>query len=282
MLKLKKEMKLIKNIVFKNILMFSVLSLFLACEENSGPEDITWQLVWEDNFDGAQGQLPDARKWIFDVGGDGWGNNQLEHNTDRAENVQLDGNGNLAIISRKENYAGNAFTSGRIKTKGNFEQAYGRFEGRIKLPYGPGLWPAFWMLGADIDEVPWPQCGEIDIMEYRGQEPTIAHGSIHGPGYSGRFAITKSFHIQNSRFDTDFHLFAIEWGENYIDYFVDDNYYLRITPDDLEGDEWVYDDPFFILLNVAVGGDYVGFPTDETIFPQTMLVDYVKVYRAAN
>ncbi len=244
-----------------------------------------WQLVWEDNFDGPAGQSPDAAKWTYDIGvgpgNDGWGNAELQYYTERPENVSLDGDGNLAITSRRESYAGRPFTSARIKTQGIFEQAYGRFEARIKMPWGPGIWPAFWLLGANIDEVPWPQCGEIDIMEYRGQEPNLIHGSVHGPGYSGGAAVTKSFGFTNDRFDVDFHLFAIEWGPGYIDYFVDDTLYQRITPDDVSG-EWVYDHPFFIILNVAVGGNYVGFPTDQTNFPQTMLVDWVRVFRETN
>jgi beta-glucanase (GH16 family) len=241
-----------------------------------------YQLVWADEFNGAAGQTPDAAKWAYDIGigpgNDGWGNQELQYYTDRPENIALDGAGNLAITARRESYAGRAFTSARINTKGIFSQGYGRFEARIQMPWGPGLWPAFWMLGANIDEVAWPQCGEIDIMEYRGQEPNLIHGSVHGPGYSGGAAITKSFGFADNRFDVDFHVFAVEWGEDYIDYFVDETLYQRLRPDDLPG-EWVFDQPFFLILNVAVGGNYVGFPTPQTPFPQTMLVDYVKVYQ---
>ncbi|WP_235298676.1 glycoside hydrolase family 16 protein [Portibacter marinus] len=263
----------------KYLLAFLMITLLaLSCSDDNGIKNTTWQLVWEDNFDGEQGQLPNPENWTYDVGTD-WGNAQLEYDTDRADNVQLDGQGNLAIIARRENFAGSSFTSGRIKTQGLFDQAYGRFEARILMPYGPGIWPAFWLLGSDIDEVNWPQCGEIDIMEYRGQEPNIIHGSVHGPGYSGGNAITKSYGLQKARFDTDFYIYAIEWGGDYIDFFVNDDLYQRITPEDVTG-EWVYDHPFFIILNVAVGGNYVGFPTDQTVFPQTMLVDYVRVYSA--
>lgn len=259
-------------------LLLATLFLFSAC---NGDDDIQqrndWQLVWEDQFDGPAGQSPDASKWKYDIGTD-WGNAQLEYDTDRPENVSLDGDGNLAIIARRESFAGSAFTSARITTEGLFDQAYGRFEAKIKMPWGPGIWPAFWLLGADINTVGWPQCGEIDIMEYRGQQPNIIHGSVHGPGYSGGAAVTKSFGFPDNRFDNDFHIFAIEWGENYINYYVDDNIYLQITPEDVPG-EWVYDHPFYIILNVAVGGNYVGFPTDQTDFPQTMLVDWVKVYK---
>ena len=270
-----------KNSIF-TISLFSLCMLvaFAGCDDDNGIEERNWQLVWQDEFDGPAGQSPDPAKWTYDIGTD-WGNAQLEFDTDRPENVSLDGEGNLAIIARKESYAGSAFTSARITTKGLFEQAYGRYEARMKMPWGPGLWPAFWLLGGNIDLVSWPQCGEIDVMEYRGQEPHLIHGSVHGPGYSGGAAITKSYGFTNGRFDVGFHIFAVEWGEGYIDFFVDDVLYQRITPDDVTG-EWVYDHPFYIILNVAVGGNYVGFPTDQTNFPQTMLVDWVRVYKEAN
>ena len=243
-----------------------------------------WQLVWSDDFNGAAGVSPDATKWKFDIGvgpnNDGWGNAELQYYTDRTANVSMDGKGNLAITAKRESYAGSAFTSARIKTMGLFEQAYGRFEARIKSPWGPGIWPAFWMLGNDVATNPWPQCGEIDIMEIRGQKPDIMNGTLHGPGYSGGASITKSYALENSRFDVDYHLFAVEWGEGYVDFFVDSTLYQRLTPGTVTG-EWVFDHPFFLILNVAVGGNYLGFPTNQTPFPQSMLIDYVKVYREA-
>ena len=258
------------------------LALFFTCSCDNDKEvfNRSWRIVWQDEFDGPAGQLPDQAKWTFDIGTD-WGNAQLEYDTDRPENASLDGNGNLAITARRESFAGSAFTSARMTTQGLFDQTYGRFEARIKMPWGHGMWPAFWMLGSNINTVGWPQCGEIDIMEYRGQEPQRVHGSVHGPGYSGARAITKSYGLLNSRFDTDFHVFAVEWGTDYIDYFVDDAPYQRIMPDDVTGD-WVYDHSFHIILNLAVGGNYVGSPTDQTIFPQTMLVDYVRVFEESN
>ena len=271
------------NLTFStNVFLFlSLLLVFAACmDDDNEIKERTWELVWEDEFEGTAGQSPDETKWTYDIGTN-WGNDQLEYDTNRPENVSLDGDGNLAIIARRESYAGSAFTSARITTQGLFEQAYGRFEARIKMPWGPGIWPAFWLLGANIETVNWPQCGEIDIMEYRGQQPNIIHGSIHGPDYSGGAAITKSYGFENDRFDVDFHVFAVEWGEDYIDFFVDDVLYQRITPEDVSG-EWVYDHSFYIILNVAVGGNYVGFPTNETPFPQTMFVDWVKVYKETN
>lgn len=261
---------------FKNTGTFLLIALVAGvwgCEDTSEIEDRNWQLVWEDNFetDGA----PDPGKWTYDLGGGGWGNNELQIYTNQPENVVVE-NGNLKITAIRN---GNTFTSARLLTKGLFEQAYGRFEARIKLPYGPGIWPAFWMLGNNIDEEPWPQCGEIDIMEYRGQQPNLIHGSLHGPGYSGGSPITKTYGFPNDRFDVDYHVFAVEWGEDFIHFYVDETIYQAVTPDDVKDKgEWVYDHPFFILLNIAVGGNYVGFPTSETPFPQTMYVDYVRVY----
>ena len=234
-------------------------------------------LVMQDEFD-TNGAL-DSSIWDFNIGNgeNGWGNNELQYYTNRSENAVVQ-NGILIMTANKESFQGSDYTSARIITKGKFEQAYGRFEARIRLPYGQGIWPAFWLLGADIDEVGWPQCGEIDIMENRGQEPTLINGTVHGPGYSAGESISKSYELTNDRFDTGFHIFGIEWGPEYINYYVDDVLYNQITPDDVTG-EWVYDHPFFIIINMAVGGDYVGAPNGETVFPQTMLVDYVRVYK---
>ncbi len=250
----------------------------LACAAFDSPDDPVWTLAWSDEFDGPAGQLPDPANWTFDIG-TGWGNRQLEYDTDRPENVSLDGNGNLAITARREPWMGSAYTSGRIKTQGLFEQAYGRFEARIQLPTGQGIWPAFWMLGSDFSTVGWPECGEIDIMEFRGQEPTIVLGTVHGPGYSGGGGISSRYALTGDRFDTGFHEFAIEWTEDGIVWFVDGQRYHAVDPGDTPG-RWVFDHPFFILLNVAVGGNFVGPPNESTTFPQSMLVDWVRVYRA--
>lgn len=273
----------IKNLAsYLGILSVGLVSL-TSCEKKTAQTlpDRKWQLAWSDEFAGTTGSLPDSTKWVFDIGrgpgNDGWGNAELQFYTNRPNNVSLDGTGNLVITARAENFSGAGFTSARIKTKTKLEQKYGRFEARIKTPYGPGIWPAFWMLGADIDTNPWPNCGEIDIMEKRGQEPHIIHGSVHGPGYSGGRAITKSFALINDRFDTDFHVYACEWGEDYIDFFVDNTWYQRITPQTVTG-KWVYNTPFFLILNIAVGGNFVGFPTSGTPFPQTMTIDYVRTY----
>lgn len=242
--------------------------------------DRQWSLVWSDDFTGTAGSAPDAANWTFDIGTgiNGWGNQELQYYTNDTKNVSLDGNGNLMIKAINDGFAGSPFTSARIKTQGLFSQAYGRFEARVKTPSGPGIWPAFWMLGENITTTGWPQCGEIDIMEQRGQEPYINNGSVHGPGYSGANAITKSYQLTSGRFDTEFHVYAIEWGENYIDYFIDDYLYNRITPETVTGN-WVFNTPFYMIFNIAVGGTYVGFPTSGTTFPQSMYIDYVKVYK---
>jgi beta-glucanase (GH16 family) len=246
---------------------------------DDGPVEYT--LIWQDEFDGPIDQSPAEDKWVFDVGGHGWGNQQLEYDTARPENVSLDGAGHLRIIAREENYLGSSYTSGRIKTQGKFSHAYGRFEARIKLPVGQGIWPAFWMLGSDFESVGWPNCGEIDIMEYRGQLPNVVSGALHGPGYSGGNSIYGSYTNQGGGFNEDFHLFAIEWSRNSITWIVDGNIYMTKGKTDLpSGANWVFDHPFFILLNVAVGGNFVGPPNPSTVFPQTMLVDYVRVYAA--
>jgi len=253
-----------------------VATLVLNGCSNSTDSKMIYRLVWNDEFDGPVGQKLGSDKWGYDVGTD-WGNAQLEYDTDRAENVSLDGNGNLAIVARKESYQGQPYTSARIVTRDLFEPKYGRIEARIKLPTGQGIWPAFWMLGNDIKTVSWPQCGEIDIMEYRGQHSHVIHGSLHGPGYAGGRALSRSYTLDGAGFDTDFHVFAVEWTRGRIDWHVDGSHYLTILPEHANGD-WVFDHPFYIILNVAVGGHWVGPPNENTVFPQTMLIDYVRVY----
>jgi beta-glucanase (GH16 family) len=246
-----------------------------------------WQLVWSDEFNGTNGSLPDIANWTYDIGGSGWGNQELESYTNRPVNVHVQ-DGNLMITALEENYAGSdgitcPYTSARIKTQGLFSQAYGKFEARIKIPQGQGLWPAFWMLGTNFGQVPWPTSGEMDIMENIGREPSTIHGTVHGPGYSGDQGITGSFTLPNgARFADDFHVFALQWEPTVIRFYVDDTLYKTVSPSDLPPDApWVFNHPFFIILNVAVGGDWPGNPDSTTVFPQTMLVDYVRVYKNA-
>lgn len=273
----------------RRILLATLFAAMLSCTDDTQTVAKLNTLVMADEFDtpGA----PNSTLWNYDIGTgqNGWGNNELQFYTDRASNVTVQ-NGYLIITAQKESYNGSSYTSARILTKGKFEQAYGRFEARMKLPWGQGVWPAFWMLGADIDSVGWPTTGEIDIMELRGQDPTVLLGTIHGPGYSGGQSISKSYTLKNGRFDTDFHVFGIEWGPSYINFYVDDVLYNQITPANvpqncdpelfnLNQSCWVFNKPFFILINLAIGGNFVGAPNGNTVFPQTMLVDYVRVYK---
>lgn len=254
----------------------ALLGAGLSFGSCSSTEPQPYQLVWEDDFVGAAGAAPDASNWGYDIGTD-WGNAQLEWTTDRRENSALDGNGNLVITARQESFNGRNYTSARLTTAGKREFTYGRFEARIKNPIGQGIWPAFWLLGANIAEVGWPRTGEIDIMEYRGQEPTINHGSLHGPGYSAGNAITRRY-TSPVPLNDDFHVFAVEWDPGEIRWYVDDQIYHLVKRGDQRGD-WVFNHDFYIILNIAVGGGFVGPVGPSTTFPQQLIVDYVRVYR---
>jgi beta-glucanase (GH16 family) len=269
--------------VLKRIyLIISILVLWVAAAGSASAQPYT--LRWADEFDGAAGSAPDQTKWNYDIGGNGWGNNELETYTRRTENAFLDGDGHLIIKLIKETLRGpdgimRDYTSARLLTKGKFTQRYGRIEARLKIPFGQGIWPAFWMLGADIDTVPWPTCGEIDIMESVGREPSINHGSLHGPGYSGGAPLTGIYTLPaGQKFADDFHTFAIEWEPTTIRFYVDGNLYQTKTAADAAGKRWVFDHPFFIILNVAVGGSFPGNPDATTTYPQMMTVDYLRVY----
>jgi beta-glucanase (GH16 family) len=252
-------------------------ALVLGAGRCEAPAQTPGTVTFEDDFDGAAGTSPDASRWVFDVGGGGFGNEQLEHNTDRPENAAVDGDGHL-ITARRENFGGNNFTSARMTTAGTFAQTHGRFEARLKVPEGQGLWPAFWLLGDNIEEVSWPACGEIDILELRGQQPDVVIGSVHGPGYSGGGAISATFTLPAGQsFADDFHVFAVEWEPERIRYFVDDNLYQTLTPASLGGRTWVFEHPFRIMLNLAVGGNFVGPPDATTVFPAELVVDFVRV-----
>lgn len=234
-----------------------------------------WVLDWADEF---EGDALDARKWMPEVAGHGFGNNEMQFYTERRENVRVEG-GWLVIEARKEAYQGKQYTSARLKTAGLVERQYGRFEARIKVPRGQGIWPAFWMLGADIGKVGWPRSGEIDIMENIGKEPGIVHGTVHGPGYSGDKAFGGPSKLPaGQRYADDFHVFAVEWEPGEIRWYRDGEHYHTARPDTVKG-EWPFEHPFFMLLNLAVGGYWPGYPDASTVFPQQMLVDYVRVYR---
>ena len=235
-----------------------------------------WNLVWHDEFDG---NTLDPSNWTYDIGGGGWGNGEAEYYTDRPENVRVE-NGMLIIEARRELYQKLPFTSARLKTQGLQTFQYGRIEARIKVPAGSGTWPAFWMLGSDIDQRPWPGCGEIDIMEYLGKDPTAILGTMHGPGYSGAQGLTKSYR-QGSSIADDFHTYAVEWDATQISWFFDGVKYSTYTRADIGSREWVFNQPFFIMLNMAIGGTLGGLAGPSTVFPLQLQVDYVRVFQKA-
>jgi len=251
----------------------------------------SWELVWSDEFNGPVGSGPDTSKWEYDLGGGGWGNHELEYYTDRSENVSTDGNGNLVITALSVNdsqasglscwYGACQFTSARILTGDRYSFTYGKVEARIQVPGGKGLWPAFWMIGSDCNEVGWPECGEIDIMEINGGKPTVLHGTIHGPGSSGPYGLSHTFTSPGAgTFTNSFHVYAVEWDAKEIRWYVDRALYAVERKTQFSQDQpWVFDHPFIILLNLAVGGDWPGNPDDTITFPQSMKVDYVRVYQ---
>jgi beta-glucanase (GH16 family) len=236
----------------------------------------------------------DPAKWTHDVGGGGWGNQELEYYTDGMQNAVVQG-GNLVITAEAAGTDASsapcpsngpcAYTSARLKTQSLFAQQYGRFEARIQIPEGQGLWPAFWMLGADIDSVNWPTCGEIDIMENIGKEPSVNHGSLHMPatGTTNDDQLTASTALAGgAKLGDAFHTYAVEWSATAVKFYVDDKLYETQTPTTATGRTWEFDAQFFILLNVAVGGTFPGAPNTTTTFPQTMKVDWVRVYQPAD
>ncbi len=241
-----------------------------------------YELVWSDEFDG---DTIDLNNWTYDIGGWGWGNGEAQYYTDRPENARVE-NGLLVIEGREEQYEESFYTSARMLTQGLQEFQYGYIEARIKVPGGKGTWPAFWMLGSnfgreDLEDpalAEWPTVGEIDIMEYTGKEPDLVLGTIHGPGYAGAGGLTTwnrlDFPVEDA-----FHTFAIDWDEEGIRWFFDGEQYAEKTPDSLFGREWVFDQPFFIILNTALGGTLGGFISPDLQFPVYMYVDHVRVYQ---
>ncbi|MBM3153622.1 MAG: glycoside hydrolase family 16 protein [Chloroflexi bacterium] len=277
-------------------ILFCVTLLLSACTmtpATTPPSELPggWALVWSDEFDGPAGAAPDPAKWNYDLGGHGWGNQEWEYYTDSPENAALDGTGNLVITARAMDnpdasdldcwYGPCKFTSARLLTQDKFDFTYGRVEARLKIPFGQGIWPAFWMLGNDIPGAGWPACGEIDIMENIGREPGIVHGTLHGPGFYGADGISSAYSLPDgAAFSADFHVYAIEWEADEVRWYVDGNLYGTVRKSQFsETQRWVFDHPFFIILNVAVGGGWPGYPDATSAFPQTMLVDYVRVYQ---
>jgi beta-glucanase (GH16 family) len=249
-----------------------------------------WVLTWSDEFDGPAGTPPDPQVWGYDLGDGaanglvGWGNNELQWYTGDPQNVALDGEGHLVITVREADgsldcyYGPCLFTSARLLTKDRFEFQHGYLEARIQVPAGAGLWPAFWMLGSNIDEVGWPASGEIDVMEYVGRLPTEVLGTVHGPGYSGGAGISGRIDLGEPVSDA-FHTMALQWEPDRLAWFLDGRLYHEVTREQVGAFEWVFEQPFFMLLNVAVGGTLGGLVLPDTEFPARMLVDYVRLYQ---
>lgn len=245
-----------------------------------------WQLTFSQEFDGTKGSAPDPKVWSRDLGGGGFGNNESQSYTDGNKNAYLDGRGNLVIEARKEKTTGadgitKEYSSARLKTDQSFSQTYGKFEARLRMPKGQGIWPAFWMLGKNIPQAGWPKCGEIDILEFLGHQTGIAYGTLHGPGYSGGASIQGKFESK-SGLNEDFHVYGVEWEPEEIRWYIDGKQFHRVHADDVGADGWVFDQPQFFILNLAVGGNWPGYPDKTTTFPQFYLVDYVRAYKDKN
>jgi beta-glucanase (GH16 family) len=241
--------------------------------------DGTYTLAWSDEFNGTSLNLSN---WVYETGtgAGGWGNNELEYYTNRTDNVSVSG-GNLIITARRENYNGAGYTSGRIKTQGLKTFKYGKIEARIKLPSGQGLWPAFWMLGAEGMPIKWPECGEIDIMEHVNSDPDVV-GTAHwdNNGHASWGCTTRDNYWNNFSVDvTQFHVYAVEWSATAIKWYVDGTQYMECDITNGKGGTEEFQKNFFILLNLAVGGNWPGNPDNATPFPSSMYVDYVRVYQ---
>jgi beta-glucanase (GH16 family) len=253
-----------------------------------------WIQVAGDEFDGpARGRI-DSTKWRYETadgckeGICGWGNDEKQYYTDASENIALTGQGQLTIVARRApagltcHYGPCRYTSAKITSRGKVVISPGRVEARIKLPAGQGLWSAFWMLGHGHAATPWPACGELDIMENKGSDPTTTSSAVHGPGYSGATPFTRAKRLTVGTSTGEFHTFAVEWDSLQVRFFVDDTAHYVVTRGDLERfGRSVLDQPFFVNVNLAVGGHFDGDPRSDAIFPATMLVDYVRVYSAA-
>jgi beta-glucanase (GH16 family) len=283
--------RLLLHLGLKSLCILTMLAaLLMSCHSPISTEATVhplagWRLLWSDEFNGSLGP-PDATKWRAVSGGDGWGNQELQYYTNRPQNVSLDGQGHLVITSRAEKpdvyrcwYGTCKYSSARLTTENTFSQQYGYFEARIKIPRGQGVWPAFWMLGNNVDAAGWPASGEVDVMEALGNDPSVVYGSLHGPDDDG---LTGTFSSPGRKPLSDgFHNFAVQWSPSSFVWYVDGQAYETRTRSDVGPSGWVFDRPFFMLLNVAVGGHWPGGPDASTEFPQQMLVDYVRVYDTA-
>jgi beta-glucanase (GH16 family) len=243
-------------------------------------------VIWQDEFNQPAGTGPDPAKWVHDLGNSGWGNQELQNYTATRDNsfvvADPEATDGHALVLKAVRAEDGTYTSARLKTHGKFATGPCRVEARLKLPKGQGIWPAFWMLGDNIDGTPWPGCGEIDIVELIGHQPGTLYGTLHGPGYSGKHGLTKSTQLPGgATFSETYHVFAVDWKKDRIDWLLDGQVYHTATPASLPGGgRWVFDGPpFFLLLNLAVGGLWPGYPDATTAFPQEYRVDYVRVYR---
>lgn len=253
----------------KKILWIAVFAVNVCAAQS-----VKRKLVWEENF---KGKTLNESVWNYEMGDGcpnicGWGNNERQLYTKTNHTVK---NGNLTVEARKE--ADGKYTSTRITTKGKKEFKYGRIECRAQLPKGQGLWPAFWMLGSNISEVGWPKSGEIDILEYVGKEPHQVYTTLHTQDGHGDKAHSHKTEILN--IEEGFHLFAVEWTKEKMDFFVDDQKVFTYNPSEKNADSWPFDQPFYIIVNMAVGGNFGGPAVDDAIFPQQFIVDYIKVYQ---
>jgi len=253
--------------VMKLFILLFIVSINISAQD--------WELVWSDEFDSTS---LDLDSWTYEIGGNGWGNNELQYYTDREENLYLQ-DGKLIIKAIEENYGGRPYTSARIKTQNKRFYQYGKIEAGIKQPYGQGIWTAFWMMGQNISSAGWPACGEIDIMEMIGgqdRENTV-YGTAHWDNNSDHAQYGDSYTLSSGTFSDDFHVFSIEWNQNSIKWYVDNILYntIDLTPSGLSE----FHQEFFIILNLAVGGTWPGYPDTTTVFPQYLEVDYVRVYQ---
>jgi beta-glucanase (GH16 family) len=274
MSKTKKNMVLICGII---IVILCISIIYKNKEEIAIKPQKNWVLVWSDEFNGDNGSAVDNSKWVQETGGNGWGNNEEQHYTEGTNNCYIE-NENLVIEAKKEEYEKSKYTSARIKTNGKFDFKYGKVEIKAKLPLGQGIWPAFWMLGSDFDSAGWPDCGEIDIMENIGRTPKTVNGTAHAPGYSGNMGLGNSLTIDED-LTSSYHIYSIEWSKDKIEWFMDGKKYHTLNPETIGGNKWAFNKDFFLLLNLAVGGNWPGYPDNTTMFPQKYYIDYVHVYQ---
>jgi beta-glucanase (GH16 family) len=235
-----------------------------------------YHLAWSDEFNG---NALNTQVWNYETGGTGWGNHELENYTNRTQNAFLSA-GHLVIEARQESFGGNNYTSARLTTQNKQQFTYGRIDIRAKLPVSKGMWPALWMLGSNISSVPWPGCGETDIMELVGSNPQQVVGSLHWQQQGGsEGTYNNNYSLSGQDFSQQFHVFSIIWANNSVQFLVDDHVYVNGGLSNVTSGTYPFNSPFFFIFNVAVGGDWPGPPDGSTVFPQRMFVDYVRVFQ---